>query len=202
MIFSHTSNSRSHSGLLIWNILYFYWIVRVIHLRRIDKVDKYLPFWALVSYVTAAYIASQKPSRQCSCRIEPHRNLHCMPGSGQSKGLSEKAFHTCIETLYLWQKPFKPRIFNTKRIKQRVAKTVRIKRRMAEEEGVEEKKHKKPWQGPLVELWHREHPVCRVTGWSPSDTAANDGIGMRHQPIKEKQRACSTGMQAEPSETQ
>ncbi len=64
----------------------------------------------------------------------------------------------------------------------RESKRERIKRRMAEEEGVK-KKHKKPWQGPLVELWHREHPVCGVTGWSPPDIAANQRIGMCHQPI-------------------
>lgn len=38
--------------------------------------------WLLIIF------ASQKPSRQCSCRIEPHRNLHCMPGPGWSKNIS------------------------------------------------------------------------------------------------------------------
>lgn len=56
-------------------------------MRHNDRIDGYLPYRALQG-LNAAYIASQKPSRQCSCRFEPHRNLHCMPGSGQSKGIS------------------------------------------------------------------------------------------------------------------
>lgn len=112
-------------------------------------------------YLTAAYIASQKPSRQCSCRIEPHRNLHCMPGSGQSKGssLHLKAFSNMHQLT--------PSLCLTEHESEREAETGRIKRRMVEEKGVKKKIHKKPWQGPLVELWHREHPVCGVTGWSP-----------------------------------
>ena len=50
-------------------------------------IDGNLPY-CVSTALEAAYIASQKPSRQCSCRIEPHRNLHCMPGSGQSKAIS------------------------------------------------------------------------------------------------------------------
>lgn len=43
----------------------------------------------------------------------------------------------------------------------------------------------KPWQGPLVEMWHREHPVCRVTGWRPppsNDLSANQGRNVQLGP--------------------
>lgn len=103
----------------------------------IDRIDEYLPFGAQEGYLTAAYIASQKPSRQCSCRIEPHRNLHCMPGSGQSKGssLHLKTFSSMHQLT--------PSLCLTEHESEREAETGRIKRRMVEEKGVKKKNTQK-----------------------------------------------------------
>lgn len=90
-------------------------------MRHIDRRVEYLPFGAHKGYLTDAYIASQKPSRQCSCRIETHRNLHCMPGSGQNKDLS--LCHLCTAS-------------QSTRARQ-------IKRRMVKEEGVKKTKNKR-----------------------------------------------------------
>lgn len=42
-------------------------------------------------------IAIRKPSRQCSCRIQAHRNLHCMPGSGRVKDTREDKYHSNLK---------------------------------------------------------------------------------------------------------
>lgn len=129
-------------------------------------------------YLTAAYIASQKPSRQCSCRIEPHRNLHCMPGSGQSKGssLHLKAFSNMHQLT--------PSLCLTEHESEREAETGRIKRRMVEEKGVKKKKYTKSLdKGPL---WSCDTENILSVGsqdGAPPDIAANHSIGMCHQPI-------------------
>lgn len=144
----------------------------------IDIIDEYLPFGAQEGYLTAAYIASQKPSRQCSCRIEPHRNLHCMPGSGQSKGssLHLKTFSNMHQLT--------PSLCLTEYESEREAETGRIKRRMVEKKGVKKEYTKSLDEDPL---WSCDTESILSVGSQDGAPlpyiAANHRIGMCHQPI-------------------